>query len=1645
MGKWLRIALTIAIVVGLFPALPGQSGAAGTTSAVIVDPGSVISDNLVGLGFEWDPTDGYDFTDEQWQMNFERIDYTKAPFIRLMLWASLYTVDLVNDKPVYDWNTPEMQRIYKILDYCQSRGVTVMIGEWNKPHRPPLNISASDDPIWAKMIADFLDYMINVRGYTVLKYYNYINEPNGTWGGAAIEEGNRFGIWKNGIMNLSRELNSRPALKGKIQIVGPDSSGEDIWVDYTVNAIPDLIGMYDIHRYATDDYVLSGELEKMVRSKRGYIDKYDPKGPSKPFVMGEAGLVTGKIEALDQQPRVHDFDYGVMMADFAVQNLRGGMSGFLAWMLDDAMHFAPNTTPDQNILKVWGFWNTMGDEQDRQIRPWFYPMSLLSRYFPAGSSIVYAGDTGNKDVRVTAAVKDNKHVTVAIVNQSDSPQTIKLIVPGVSFVPKLTQYRYFDEERPTNEQGFPVAAQTKWGVDLSQAYNVYLPGQGVVLLTSMDGSAATIDTRTNLALHKPVTASSSEFSSLRQPSEATDGQRATYWQSKRTNNQWLQVDLGKSQTINRVKIRWDEGYGRKFTIQLSEDGQIWRTAYTRMSGTGVADDIEFAPQTARYVRVAGTKAGTELGYSIQELEVYYVPNASVTSPETKQTYIDDPLDDWRLIASKSGGWSLDRDNDFFDGDPSRAKRETVGTEYMIYELDDITKFTMQLYYSEEVNDRFKVYGSPDGQAWTILPTVGTDTHNTKDGWEGTLYSNAADLPTGTNYLKIEFNGGNFSWSPELAWVKINDAPTVSAEVRLAQLSVDGIPLPDFSPDQLDYTVTLSPTTTWIPEVTAKAVSEEAVLEVTNPATVPGTATIVVKFGDQSQQTYTVRFVKEAAADLLIDDLDDLQKLFSKSDGMTLDSGNAQTFNGDNSRIKRWENHDEEIVYRLDSIRNFQSVLYAQNNVAVHDAVYAYTSMDGTNWTASPIGISEGTTTAGAADWFEHQLQSQPSLPAGTQYLKLQLKKVEPGGQGWTPQIGQVTLNDQELLNAALSDLQVNGTTVAGFSSDQPDYRIVLPAGTTAVPVVTATPSISDATVAILQADGLPGTALVVVTAKDGSTRPYYIRFAVPVSTDATLTELSVNGVPIADFSPETTNYLVELPYGTTAVPVLQATASDPKARTAITLPAVVPGIAQVTVKAEDPTVTQMYSVHFKEADLTAALVASWIASVERPVKDAVKLALPEVPDGFSIAIQATDNEKVISKDGSIAPPSSDTTVRLVYEVTKEADGSQAVTGVVAVIVPAKSGSNTGGNTGSVSGGGGAPMVAPADLDIKDGMATLQIEEGKNSIAIPVSELTRISKLEVKNGLAAMVVNKAVWEQLLAKAGQAVRGSLVIVLSESKGESDVKSGEPSVTMKAAGPVYDAAVILQMSDGTELAVDPAAGEIKLTLPYRAADVNPQLLGIYYWNESTDRLEYAGGSVDLALGQMTAELTHMGKIRVLEWNKIYSDLPVKHWAYETVRILSARHAVNGVTTTTFDPSKAATRAEFTTMIVRALGLQASTNTSPFTDVSANAWYASGVQAAMDAGIVTGDGSKRFNPDGAITRAEIAVILSRALGLQTLQQETSSFADDSAIPAWAKQHVAAARHEGLLNGKGANMFDPMAKATRAETAVLMLKVMSR
>ncbi|GHJ40967.1 discoidin domain-containing protein [Streptomyces sp. TS71-3] len=78
---------------------------------------------------------------------------------------------------------------------------------------------------------------------------------------------------------------------------------------------------------------------------------------------------------------------------------------------------------------------------------------------------------------------------------------------------------------------------------------------------------------TDLALHKSVTASTEDSSNP--ASNATDGDPGTRWSSEYLDDQWIRVDLGSSQSFDRVAIVWEAAYPKTYTIQVSDDGDAW--------------------------------------------------------------------------------------------------------------------------------------------------------------------------------------------------------------------------------------------------------------------------------------------------------------------------------------------------------------------------------------------------------------------------------------------------------------------------------------------------------------------------------------------------------------------------------------------------------------------------------------------------------------------------------------------------------------------------------------------------------------------------------------------------------------------------------------------------------------------------------------------------------------------------------------------------------------------------------------------------------------------------------------------------------------------------------------------------------------
>ncbi|QJC51325.1 hypothetical protein HGI30_07045 [Paenibacillus albicereus] len=119
--------------------------------------------------------------------------------------------------------------------------------------------------------------------------------------------------------------------------------------------------------------------------------------------------------------------------------------------------------------------------------------------------------------------------------------------------------------------------------------------------------------------------------------------------------------------------------------------------------------------------------------------------------------------------------------------------------------------------------------------------------------------------------------------------------------------------------------------------------------------------------------------------------------------------------------------------------------------------------------------------------------------------------------------------------------------------------------------------------------------------------------------------------------------------------------------------------------------------------------------------------------------------------------------------------------------------------------------------------------------------------------------------------------------------------------------------------------------------------------------------------------------------------------HWSERAVNDLASRMVVSGADADHYRPDAAVTRAEFAAILVRALGLGPSSAASPFADIDPAAWHAGSVTAAAAYGLVQGDGQGSFGPSRSVTREEALTMLARAMTLAGLDAAGSPAGPDS------------------------------------------------
>ena len=172
-------------------------------------------------------------------------------------------------------------------------------------------------------------------------------------------------------------------------------------------------------------------------------------------------------------------------------------------------------------------------------------------------------------------------------------------------------------------------------------------------------------------------------------------------------------------------------------------------------------------------------------------------------------------------------------------------------------------------------------------------------------------------------------------------------------------------------------------------------------------------------------------------------------------------------------------------------------------------------------------------------------------------------------------------------------------------------------------------------------------------------------------------------------------------------------------------------------------------------------------------------------------------------------------------------------------------------------------------------------------------------------------------------------------------------------------------------------------------------------------------------------------------------FSDVKTTRWSYEAIKYAVNKGYMNGVGDGKFDPAGSMTRGMVVTVLYRREGSPAVTFRNDFTDVKKGKFYSDAVIWAKDEGVVNGITETTFEPNGKITREQLATMLSRfserCLVSVPDRADLSGYPDADKIHSYAKDALAWANEANLIKGMSDGTLSPRGEATREQFATIL------
>ncbi|MFC4598740.1 InlB B-repeat-containing protein [Cohnella hongkongensis] len=436
-----------------------------------------------------------------------------------------------------------------------------------------------------------------------------------------------------------------------------------------------------------------------------------------------------------------------------------------------------------------------------------------------------------------------------------------------------------------------------------------------------------------------------------------------------------------------------------------------------------------------------------------------------------------------------------------------------------------------------------------------------------------------------------------------------------------------------------------------------------------------------------------------------------------------------------------------------------------------------------------------------------------------------------------------------------------------------------------------------------------------------------------------------------------------------------------------------------------------------------------------------------------------------------------------------AEGSTLTMGTDNVTLYAQWTANHGGGgvtpPPSSGGGGGSPLpvaeelfidkngtlLDPSEIDATKPSVTLEVlpnDAGAAYVRIPASVLTELGEknaaffMEIKTPygsyqvpveLASLI--PGLTDLLDANRLKAEDISFKITLTDKTGDEDIQAAFANDLPhgRIIGAIVDFRIEIvnvrtEQTIGTANRFSKALARA-IPLPKDITDM-PEQWGAFRHNEKTGKFEFVPAlSVKLDDTWYAMIRSYTNSAYVIAQNPVSFADALPHWGEPSIRLAAAKGLVGGVGGGKYAPDRSVTRAEFTAMLVRALGRGDLTDRkASYDDVKPGAWYYEEVSQAKALGLLDFASGTRFNPDQPLTREEMASMIAAVIALEELpvpeeNAALNGYRDIGSVGAAYLRDVGLMVKLNIMTGTSENTFSPKGVTTRAQAAVVFVRAL--